>query len=129
MGTAAFSCSVTYTPGGGGNISQSFGSAVPYTAISAGKFDVATGSTTAIGIPFGGVGTDSRGILVQNNTDVDLEVDISNTSTAQYRLAPGGLFMHWAPKKAGGMNLVAITVKPATGPTEPGVVDFIVLGE
>ncbi len=129
MGTAAFSCNVTYTPGGGGNLSQSFGMATQYTAISAGKFDVPSGSTTDVVIPFGGVGVDARGVVIQNNTDVDLKVDINATGTFQYQLAPGGLFMHWAPKKAAAAQLIHVTVKPASGPTEAGVVDFIVLGE
>ena len=131
MGIAAFSCNVTYSPGGGGTLSQSFNVAAPYTAISSGKIDVpaATAASTAFSIPFGGVGVDARGFLVQNNTDSDLEIDLSASGTAQYRLSPGGLVMHWATKKAGGASLKAADVTVATLTVEPGAIDFIVLGE
>ena len=131
MGTAAFSCNVTYSPGGGGTLSQSFNVAAPYTAISAGKIDVpaATAAATTIAIPFGGVGVETRGLLIQNNTDSDLEIDLSASGTAQYRLAPGGVVMHWAAKKASGAPLLAAEVTIATLTVDAGAIDFIVLGE
>jgi hypothetical protein len=129
MSIAAFSCNVTYTPGGGGALSQNFNLAVPYSAISAGKLDVPSGSSAAVSVPFGGVGVDTRGLLIQNNTDVDIEVDVANTGTAQYHLAPGGLLLHWSPKKAAASALVALSLKPATATAADGSIDFIVLGE
>ncbi|MBL8739672.1 MAG: hypothetical protein JNK04_01220 [Myxococcales bacterium] len=131
MGIAAFSCNVTYSPGGGGSLSQSFNVAAPYTAISSGKIDVpaATAAATSFPIPFGGVGVDARGFLVQNNTDSDLEIDLSASGTAQYRLAPGGLVMHWAAKKAGGASLKAADVTVASLTIDAGAIDYIVLGE
>ena len=131
MGIAAFSCNVTYSPGGGGTLSQSFNVAAPYTAISSGKIDVPGGTAAGISfaIPFGGVGVDARGFLVQNNTDSDLEIDLSTSGTAQYRLPPGGPVMHWATRKAGGASLTKAEVSVATLTVEPGAIDFIVLGE
>lgn len=131
MGIAAFSCNVTYSPGGGGTLSQSFNVAAPYTAISAGKIDVpaATAATTSFSLPFGGVNVDARGLLIQNNTDSDLAIDLSASGTAQYRLAPGGLVIHFAPKKAGGASLKAADVVVASLTVAAGAIDFIVLGE
>ncbi|HVH45366.1 MAG TPA: hypothetical protein VM925_23595 [Labilithrix sp.] len=131
MSIAAFSCNVTYAPGGGGMLSQNFNVAAPYTAINAGKIDVPNGTAaaTAFNLPFGGVTTDTRGLLIQNNTDVDLSVDLAASGTAQYQLAPGGLVLHWAPKKAAATALLAATVTVTAATAADGAVDFIVLGE
>lgn len=135
MGIAAFSCNVTYSPGGGGTLSQSFNVAAPYTGISAGKIDVAAGSAANgdYDISFGSVGVDARGVLIQNNTDSDVEIDVNaaGTSTPQYALAPGGVFMHWAPKKATAKSLVSLglTIAAAISTSKGGAIDFIVLGD
>lgn len=127
MASAVFTSGLTYTPGGGGTLNQGFRVAFNYTAVSAGKHDVAIGSTSAVAIAFGGVGN-ALGVLVQNNIDVDLTVTI-NGSAALYRLAPGGMLMHWAPAAPGGTPLTAIAVTPAgSGPSVAGSVDYVILG-
>lgn len=127
MASAVFTSGLTYSPGGGGTLTQGFRAAFDYAAVSAGKYDVAATSVTAVAIPFGGVGS-ALGVIIQNNTDCAVEVKI-NGSAALYNLAAGGLLMHWAPKSPAALPLTSITVTPVTGgPTVAGSIDYVVLG-
>ncbi len=132
MGIAAFSCNVTYTPGGGGTLSQSFNVAASYAAISAGKIDVAAGTAgnDTYDVAFGAVGTDACGVVVQNNTDSDVRIDFNGAGPVQ-ALAPGGVFTHWAPKKAASNSLTSLSlaIAGATANSAGGGIDYIVLGE
>ncbi|MBK8258030.1 MAG: hypothetical protein IPK82_35860 [Polyangiaceae bacterium] len=146
MVAAAFASTLTYAPGGGGSLTQSFGVNVSYAAISAGTIDVGVGTAidTTIEIPFGGVNVEAQGVVIKNNTGIDIGIRLNDlptvvapaTSASIYRLAPGGMWMHWAPKAAGSQKLtkaafvvtktVANPAPPA--PPEAGTVEYIVLG-
>ncbi|NRD44921.1 hypothetical protein [Corallococcus exiguus] len=123
MANAVFSSSVTYTPSGGGSLTQGFRVAFPYTASSAGTVDVAAGSTTAVEIGFGSV-NEVLGFVLQNNTDKDIAIKVG--TTALYKLAAGGVLMHWSPVKSGA-SLSGVSATPET-PTNPGTIEYVVLG-
>ncbi len=128
MGSATFSSTLTFTPPASGPVAQAFGVSFSYSAVSMGTLDVAQGSTTAVDVPFGG-STDARGIAVRNNLDVDVGVQINANGTDLYEIAPGGLFMHWAPVAAGTTSLSALLLTPAgAGPTADGTIEYVVLG-
>lgn len=126
MANAVFTSSVTYEPGGGGTITQGFRMAFDYSALSAGRWDIAVGSTNVVVAAFGGVSS-AQGLVLQNNTDVDIGLGF-NSATVLYHLAPGGLIMHWAPKAPGGTPLQSVHITPTAGPTKAGYLDFIILG-
>jgi hypothetical protein len=133
MATAAFGSSLTYAPGGGGSLTQSFNVNATYTAISSGTIDIGVGTASGVifGIPFGGVNTDARGLVIKNNTKQDLGIRINGVPAAPatlYRLAPGGVFMHWAPVAAGASALTAAAVDTTVLAADAGSVDYIVLG-
>ncbi|MEZ4293389.1 MAG: hypothetical protein R3B70_00310 [Polyangiaceae bacterium] len=123
MANAVFSSSVSYTPSGGGSLTQGFRVAFPYSASSAGTIDVAASANSDIDIELGAV-SDVLGFVLQNNTDADLEISVS--TNVVYSLAKGGVLMHWSPA-ASGASLAAITVKPDS-PPGGGSIEYIVLG-
>jgi hypothetical protein len=125
MAGAVFTSSVSYTPGGGGSLTQGFRVAFTYSAVSSGTIDIASGSSAAQTIQFAGVGT-ALGFVVQNNTDADIHVSL-NGSANLFRVAQGGVVMHWAPEAPAATPLSSATITPVT-PTEDGSVDYIVLG-
>jgi hypothetical protein len=123
MANALFSSSVTYTPGGGGSLTQGFRVAFSYTACSSGTIDVAANANTAIDIPLGAV-DEVLGFVLQNNTLKDLEVKVD--ANVMYKLAAGGVLMHFSPVKS-ALSLAKVKVTPDS-PTKAGTIDFIVLG-
>jgi hypothetical protein len=135
MPKATFSANVTYTPGGGGSLTQSFGVGVTYAAISAGTIDIPKAGGKVM-IPFGGVDTDACGLVIKNNTSRDIGVRLNASATADagtdiYHLAPGGIFMHLAPGlvKAGSVALKHAAITAALITTDAAeTVDYIVLG-
>lgn len=133
MPNAVFSSNLTYTPGGGGSLTQSFGVVAPYAAISAGTIDVPSGTaaSSSFAIPFGGVETDARGLVIKNNTAFDIGIRLNGASADLYHLAPGGLLMHWAPKAASNpaSALKAASFTTTANVDSDGTVDFIVLGD
>ncbi|AGP41513.1 hypothetical protein [Sorangium cellulosum] len=130
MSNALFTSELTYTPGGGGALTQSFRVTAPYTAISAGTLDIpdATASGQAFVIPFGGVNTDARGLVIKNNTGLDIGIRLNGAAANIYQLAAGGVFMHWAPAAAAAGALTGASVTTTAATTGPGTVDYIVLG-
>jgi len=133
MSSAVFTSSLTYTPGGGGSLTQSFGVNVSYTAVSSGTIDIpaATASAAPFTIPFGGVNTDARGLLIKNNTNLDIGIrlNLAGAGANTYQLAPGGVMMHWAPAAAAGGHLTMTTITTTALVVNAGTVDYIVLGD
>jgi hypothetical protein len=123
MANAVFSSSVTYTPSGGGSLTQGFRVAFAYTASSSGTIDVAAGANTEVDIGFGAVGA-VLGFVLQNMTDKDLSIKVG--TTAVYSLAAGGILMHWSPDKS-AVSLAGVKVKPDS-PIKAGTIEYIVLG-
>lgn len=132
MSSAVFTSSLTYTPGGGGSLTQSFGVNVPYTAVSSGTIDIpgATAAATAFLIPFGGVNVDARGLMIKNNTDLDVGIRFNTSMTDSYHLAPGGVLMHWAPAAAAApaSALKGASIATTALTVNAGTIDYIVLG-
>ena len=129
MPQAEFSSSVTYSPPGGGLLTQAFGVTANYASASAGTVAIsAKADPHPIAIPFGGIGADARGLVVRNNTAVDLGIRLNGATSDLYRLAPGGLIMHWAPASAGASALTACTVAPAVAAPSDGSIDYLVFG-
>jgi hypothetical protein len=126
MASAVFTSGLMYSPGGGGTLNQGFRMAFNYTAVSAGRHDVAAGSVAAVVVSFGGVGK-ALGVIVQNSTDVDVSVKI-NASAVVFNLAPGGMLMQWAPKAPGTAPFAGVTFTPMVGPSVDGAVEYVVLG-
>lgn len=128
MASATFSSNLTFTPPASGPVAQAFSVSFSFSAVSTGTLDVAAGATTGISVPFGG-STDARGVAVKNNLDVDVGVQINANGADLYEIAPGGIFMHWAPVAAGTTSLGAILLTPAgSGPVADGTIEYVVLG-
>jgi hypothetical protein len=128
---AEFSASVTFAPAGGGVLTQAFNVAAPYGSVSTGTIALAAGTEpAAIAIPFGGVSADAKGLVLRNNTPVDLGIRLNGAAADHYHLAPGGLLMHWAPAAAAtaASALKALSVMPAAKPAEDGTIDYLVFG-
>ncbi|NOK16270.1 hypothetical protein [Corallococcus carmarthensis] len=123
MANAVFSSSVTYTPSGGGSLTQGFRVAFAYTASSAGTVDVAAGSSAAVDIVFGSV-SEVLGFVLQNNTDKDIAIKVG--ANTFYSLAAGGVLMHWSPAKSAS-SLTGVKATPDS-PTNAGTIEFVVLG-
>ncbi|MDB4927864.1 MAG: hypothetical protein JWM10_348 [Myxococcaceae bacterium] len=158
MSQAIFSTNVSYTPGGGGALTQSFNGVAPYNAINAGSYDLAhMGTTTNFTIAFGGVGI-ARGFIVRNNTGNPIHLFLNNPITSfssfpandlthphQYedayaaaggfQLPPGGVLTLCFPTAPSSMGpssplgaLAKVTVILAN-PGGMGTIDYIVLGD
>lgn len=131
MASAVFASNVSYEPGGGGSITQGFRAAFEYTAVNAGRWDVAPADPAVpFALPFGGVGV-VKGLIVQNNTSTDIGIAINGTAAtpvALFHLAPGATFMHWSATAigAGSKGLAKVEIVPDK--TTSGSVDFLVLG-
>lgn len=123
MANAVFTSSVSYTPGGGGSLTQGFRVAFEHSASVAGTIDVAAGSSTKVDIPFGSVG-DVLGFVLQNNTDSEVDVEVGGNSVC--KIAAGGVILQFVPKKS-TKSLTAVKATPSA-PTKAGTIDFIVLG-
>lgn len=123
MANAVFSSSVSYTPSGGGSLTQGFRVTFDYTASVSATLDVAVDSDTEIDIQPLSVG-DVLGFVLRNNTDKALEV--KSGANALYKVAPGGMVMHWNPT-APGAFITSLKVKPGK-PTKAGTIEYIVLG-
>lgn len=126
MANATFNASLTFTPPASNTVSQAFNLRLAYSAVSMGTIDVAERSEAAITIPFGGAEA-AQGVVVRNNLDVDVKLKI-NEANAVYELAPGGIFMHWAPKAAATTNLEAMILTPSKATITAGTIEYIVLG-
>ncbi|WP_223645124.1 hypothetical protein [Corallococcus sp. EGB] len=123
MADAVFSSKVTYTPSGGGSLTQGFNVAFPYTASSSGTVDVAAGASAAVDILFGSV-NEVLGFILQNNTDKDIAIKVGANDL--YNLAAGGVLMHWSPVKS-TKSLTGVKATPAS-PINPGTIEYVVLG-
>jgi hypothetical protein len=129
MPNAIFSCSVAYRPGGGGLLTQAFNITADYSSVSAGTLATDANSAPApIAIPFGGIGADANGLVIRNNTGVDLGIRLNGGNDDQYHLASGGLLMHWASEAAETSPLKSCTVMLASAPPENGSIDYLVFG-
>lgn len=127
MASASFNANLTFTPPAANKVSQAFSLDFTYSAVSLGTIDVVGGSDGAVEIPFGGTDA-ARGVIVRNKLDVDVGVQINANGTDLYEIAPGGMFMHWAPEDAKTTNLEAILLTPAKATTNDGTIEYIVLG-
>lgn len=131
MSNAVFNSNVTYTPGGGGTLTQSFAVTVSYAAISAGTIDIP--ASAAVGpatftVPFGAV-SGANGLLVKNNTANPLGIRLNGSSGDIYQIAPNGVLMHWAPKPGVAVTTPLTAAVVTIGITDGGSVDYVVLGD
>jgi hypothetical protein len=124
MANAVFSSSVTYTPSGGGSLTQGFRVAFAYTASSSGTIDVPKGNSTEVDVGFGAV-AEVLGFVLQNKTAKDITVKVGATTV--YKLAAGGALMHWSPGKS-ALSLASVKVTPEADPNNAGAIEYIVLG-
>lgn len=143
MAQSIFSTNVSYAPGGGGALTQSFNVTASYTAINAGTLDVPIGTsvTAALDIPFGSVGG-ARGFVLRNNTPVDLKVYLNGgTVTATgtepvLQLPHGGFVIYASPVDASGtdespvrpLGAVRVYLKVPLPAGQSGTIDYITLG-
>ncbi|WP_437755095.1 hypothetical protein [Sorangium sp. So ce1389] len=123
MANAMFTSSISYSPSGGGSLTQGFRVAFAYSASCSGTIDVAAGANSAIDIAFGAV-NDVLGFVLQNNTLADIELQVDGNSV--YKLAAGGVLMHWSPDKS-AQSLAKVTATPGS-PAEKGTIEYVVLG-
>lgn len=125
MATGKLHAKLTFGLPSSNTVSQAFDMKLDYAIVSSGTIDVATAANSGIDIPFGGTSS-AQGVVVKNLTNKRVELAF-NGGTKAYAVAPGGMFMHWAPEAAGADELTEIEVTPKE-PTEDGTIEFVVLG-
>ena len=103
-----------------------------YQAQNVGSLDVpdASGSGVSYTIPFGSIGSEARGVFVQNNTGQPLEVYYAGAMTASYTVAPGGVIIPcWSPGGNGSAPLLQMVLKTTTTQVGAGKIDYGTFGD
>lgn len=129
--TGSLSAQLRYTVPGPGVAAPSFAvSSIVYTASNAGFIDVleATADATSFDIPFGAV-DEVKCILIQNNTDQQLNVSV-NGSTDVFSLPAGGLCVPLCSATASlDEPLVSVSVTTTAIVAADGTIAYVVLGD
>lgn len=136
MAQAIFSSNISYSPGGGGSLTQSFNLMAPYNAINSGVHDVGdTAMGGFVNIAFGSV-TGTRGLFIRNNSGTSIELFVNNPaatsgSAGGFQLHAGGILLVCATTAGGAVvgPIASLKAFMIAAPSSSGTIDYIVLGD
>lgn len=131
--TASFTLNLSYIGPDGDAVSIPAKSAsVSYQAQTHGTIDVpdATASATSYSVPFGGIGVDATGGIIENKTGQPLEVKINGAAAASQTIPDGGVFTWMNPGlTAGSTPILAIALKTTAMQAGAGYINFHLFGD
>lgn len=125
MSNAVLTGTLKYKTAGEANVTQTLAETAPYAGLSAGSFDVASGTLTAedISPPLGSVETPTA-VFLQNNTDKEVQVTLG-----VFNLPPGGYLIVGMPTAAADNPLDSIAVETTDTHAEDGTLDYLIAGD
>ncbi len=131
MPTATLTATVSYVAPGPTPVQSTFIAQTEYQASAVGFVDIPSGTAdaTAFNVPLGSV-VQFKGVLVQNNTNQQLNVRINGAVADEWTLPPSGVFIPlFAATAALDDPLTEIELVTTALTTEDGTIGYIVLGD